>query len=889
MALSEDIAAISAKYFETPPDKIEERKRREPKRRYKPALVRGTKKFQRHVDTSLLWMEQELPALAEWRALALDWLQTQPRSTSIKLAALIKFFDKYITQKKLPTAPATLLSRSVTLPDFYKAACPKSLEGIRYNNFIYEFLQFVLLRDFSMPSDHGTPAISPAFHNPVPRIPMSQAPKRDESVYSPLPYGYIDELRTMIAEGPNFKDWKWAQDPNGYSAESEIIIVGAGWFEVTEAQIDRKDPDCVWRTRLVEGKPQFLMWSPVRWVALLLKLILPLRTFQVRMLDSGESDTWRYEGGRWKLNTHSLAQGNERRPVRQGVFRRTNPLTDGEDVAATLYISTNKTADIASSRSEKGYVLPWVMGGPVHQDAFYWLEKLRNWQEKYNPIKRRTPWSVLDGRFISAKSDVQLAAYPDACFLFRTPENTHKGEGHFPIAATTLPIIWSRVLTELEKRVANRGETHRNGSSIRFVPPIEGKVPNRIATHFPLHSLRVSLVTALALEGRVPFPILQKLVGHSRLLMTLYYTKPGATHIRDILVGAAERLEAGKETSIQNFLLDTEHDQLLQQAICNNASSLTAAMPQHPAARNPAGWMLMHHGLCLVGGNTSELEGNNKIGGCYNGGVNIGTTTAPKHGPVPGGSRNCVRCRWFVTEPHYLPALAAHFNTLAYHFDEARNVCLAREEVLQNLKKHKADIEDKGQPFLHLDAYRQAERIWEGAMKRFSDLAEDTVACYRLIERCKTALDEPNKAGTQLVVAGSVGEVQLFFEETESELLQLAGVCESVEIYPDLDPGKAVFRRSQLLDAVLYRDNLPPMFLLLSEQEQLHLGNAFMRRLAQQMDPTNPALGQREVIRLLDAGFSLSEHFGIDIATLLPATRPVKATLSDRMAIMEEK
>jgi hypothetical protein len=60
----------------------------------------------------------------------------------------------------------------------------------------------------------------------------------------------------------------------------------------------------------------------------------------------------------------------------------------------------------------------------------------------------------------------------------------------------------------------------------------------------------------------VPFPVLQKLVGHSRLLMTLYYTKPGASHIRDVLLGAAERLEANKEASIQNSLLDTEHDEL---------------------------------------------------------------------------------------------------------------------------------------------------------------------------------------------------------------------------------------------------------------------------------------------------------------------------------------
>lgn len=112
----------------------------------------------------------------------------------------------------------------------------------------------------------------------------------------------------------------------------------------------------------------------------------------------------------------------------------------------------------------------------------------------------------------------------------------------------------------------------------------------------------------------MPFPILQKLVGHSRLLMTLYYTKPGATHISDVLLGAAERLEAAKEESIHNFLLDTEHGALLEQAICNSVPSLAAAIPQHPAARNPVGWMPMHHGLCLVGGNTSETEDNSAVG-----------------------------------------------------------------------------------------------------------------------------------------------------------------------------------------------------------------------------------------------------------------------------------
>lgn len=854
---------------------IDKKKTAMPKASTAPALkVKGVT---RQTDATLGWVEREYPQLETWRTLAVDWLKGETRGLTPRFSAVVAFFERYIVQHGLPLDPAVFLARNTVLPDFYRTACPDSLQGIKYNNSIHAFLHFVLLRNFSEAGDDDLPVVSPAFRNPVPRMSKSGLPKRDESVHSPLPYGYIDELRQMLAAGPHFCDWLWTQSGKGV----ELGQGGRGapdWFEVTEDQVDRNDPDCVWRIRKVSpnyrGGQVLEMWSPVRWVALLVKLILPLRTFQVRMLDSGEADTWRYSAGEWTLNPNRLAQGSERRPLQQGVFRRSNPLSDGEESSTVLYINTNKTADIAKPGPEKGYLLPWSLGGPVHQDVFYWLEKLRNWQEKYNPVSRRTSWSELDGRHINAKSDIQLAGYPDACFLFRLPE-VKDGERHLPVRGRGLENCWFALLEVLELRLADRGETHRNGTPIRFLPPPEEQ-NNGLTTLFPLHSLRVSLITALAMEGQVPFPILQKLVGHSRLLMTLYYTKPGATHIRDVLHGAAERLEERKESSIQNFLLDTTHDELLQKAICNSVPSLAAAIPQHPAARNPVGWMPMHHGLCLVGGNTSEREDNGVVGGCYNGGPNLASSSAPKYGPVPGGSRNCVRCRWFVTEPHHLPALAAHFNTLAYHFDEARNACLAREQELQGLKKQKADAEDAGHPFACQGAYRQAERVWESAMKRFSDLAEDLVACWRLIERCKAALDTTQGDGTQLVMVGEVADVRVAFEETESELLQLSGVCESVGVYPDLEPGKAVFRRSQLIDGVLYRDDLPPVFMLLSEQEQLLAGNAFMRRLAQQINPANPVLGQREVIRLMDAGVRLSQHFNMDLASLLHADRPVQ-------------
>ena len=846
------------------------------------SVPRG-KGIKRDTDTSLSWVTQAYPQLEPWRGRAVEWLKGETRRVQARLYALVAFFERYLVQQSLPLDPAAFLARSTVLPDFYRTACPDSGEGINYNNYIHAFLHFVLLREFSEPDDNGQPTVSPAFHNPVPRMSSSGLPRRDESVHSPLPYGYIDELRQMLAAGSHFCDWQWAQTALG-ARIGKGERAGPDWFEVTEEQIDRNDPDCVWRERPTKNGTRLEMWSPVRWVALLVKLILPLRSFQVRMLDSGEADTWRYADGDWALNSGRLAQGNERRPLQQGVFRRSAPLADGEAVPSVLYINTNKTADIAKSGPEKGYILPWSFGGPKHQDVFYWLEKLRNWQEKYNPIHRRTSWMELDGRHIKAKSDLQLAGYPDTCFLFRTPE-TQDGERNLPLSDRLMFSGWFKLLETLEMRLADRGETHRNGTPVRFLPPPEEQ-NNGLTTLFPLHSLRVSLITALALEGQVPFPILQKLVGHSRLLMTLYYTKPGATHIRDVLLGAAERLEAAKETSIQNFLLDTEHGVLLEQAICNSVTSLAAAIPQHPAARNPVGWMPMHHGLCLVGGNTSEAEDSGAVGGCYNGGPNLGSASSPKHGPVLGGSRNCVRCRWFVTAPHHLPALAAHFNTLAYHFDEARNACLARESDLQALKKDKADAEEAGQPFARMEAYRQAERVWESAMKRFSDLAEDLVACWRLVERCKAALEASNGDGMQLVAAGTVCDVQAVFEETESELLQLAGVCENVEFYPDLEPGKAVFRRSQLLDAVLYRDDLPPVFMLLSEDEQLRVGNVFMRHLAMQMNPQNPTLGQREVIRLMDAGVRLSEHFDLDLTSLLPASTRAQAFPLGRQTLL---
>jgi len=847
----------------------------------------------RTYDVELKWVTEMRPELEQWRQYAAAWLASESKGVDMRLKALSTFFDRYLVGNNLPSEPAFLLRRNSIVPDFYLTSCVKGKEGdeisqataVTNNNRISDLIDWVLKNHFSIEDDDGCLMVSPAFRNPIPYRSYSGGWVNRESVHSPLPFGFIEDMRLMLCQGPTFSDWTWAQQALG----GEIGVTkgggdGGDWFSVNEADIDKTDPDCVWRVRqYVAGHRELQMWSPVRWVGLLMKLQIPLRMLQVRMLDSGEADTWRYVNGDWSENKSSMAEGTERRPLAQGLFRRPDHLK-GITSPVILYVNTNKTADQKRSGPAKGYEVPWPSTGPIHQNPFYWAERLRSWQEKYNPITKRTSWSELETKHIPLKSSEQIATYPDACFLFRMRE-LQKEERHLPMTVGAMNPPWFKLLQSLQERLAKNNQFDAGGMPFTFVPPPEQSNGNA-TTYFPMQSLRVSLITALALDGLVPFPILQKLVGHSRLLMTLYYTKMGPAYMVSQLEEGLSRLDAQKAGTIKRFAAEASYEELMKKSVYNSSASLKNAIAEDTGARNPAGWMLLHHGMCVVGGNTSEVEENKKIGGCHNGGPNVGTDLQPKYAPVPGGSRNCVQCRWFMTQAQYLPSLVATFNNNAYHFDEARNRCLVAEEQVQAIRKTKYEAEMAGEPFQQMPEFLELERVFELAMKRFSDLAEKLVATWRLIERCQAVLMDEKAPSNQLIAVGTIGDVTVAFEETESELLQLAGVCEGVEVYPDLEAGKAVFRRSQLLDLALCREGSTPVFMTMSEDEQLACGNAFMRQLAEQASPGNAQVGMRRVVELMDAGEQIGQLLGVDLDKLIPAAnrsakvipiRPVQA------------
>src|SRR5690606_27584430 len=117
---------------------------------------------------------------------------------------------------------------------------------------------------------------------------------------------------------------------------------GGSWFNVNETLIDKNDIDCVWREKILtrdnKQRSIYQIWSPVAAMVLFIKLHLPLRTYQIRMLDSGEADTLRYENGIWINNPHTFALKN----YSKGIFRQFKDNLMGL-VSTGLYISTNKT------------------------------------------------------------------------------------------------------------------------------------------------------------------------------------------------------------------------------------------------------------------------------------------------------------------------------------------------------------------------------------------------------------------------------------------------------------------------------------------------------------------------------------------------------------------
>lgn len=856
---------------------------------------KGKKQDGRSSDLTFSWMLTTLGAeWQQWQELAAEWMAEQTTGINHKQETMARFFESYIAEY-VPYAIGNIdlffkgyqghKCSSEELEKLVKKSRNDSSNIQKGVNYPCDFIEFVIEKVFSEEDDHGN--LVPLVQNPLSKI--KQQGSATETVRNPLPYRYIQDLRQILCPLPDktelavieqnlkddesllpayryrhFKHWTWAQQQTGQGERG-----GDGdWFEVEPELIDKTDPDCVWRTKEVTRKGEKItvhqIWSPVKAMVIFMKLHLPLRTYQVRMLDSGEADTWRYEQGQWVVNTkHDFALGSEKRPFRKGIFRRIHDTMTGL-YSTGLYINTNKTADQNKDELERGYIIPWQ-----NEEVLYWLEKLRNWQEKYNPITMPTDCTTLLRKHTNAKkSNKQLESMGEIAFLFRNA--SAKGEDKFkPINYTATDSFWYQLLLTLENQLAEQGNTLDNGERLKLVVDYPEGTPKHtmLSTLFPLHSLRVSLITAYTMDTQLPLPVISKLLaGHTRLLMTIYYNKITPSVMAEKMDEAHGELDAKSKQSVRNFLKDASMEQIQCKVVYHSDDSIQAAL----ANRNPIGWEERSCGLCLVGGNTVKSDEVSTLGGCWNGGELIASrgTVTSLYNAVPHGPENCIRCRWFITEARYLPALNAHFNQLSYKAHQAANLSVEIEGELEALKDEQFFCEEQGKPFIKHDELQALQRRYEKQQVEADEYAKDWIACFELIQKIIRVEETRNEDDSKdkLIAVGSEQDVShaLKFIETDSELLHLSLLCDDAEFYPDLQDElrktPAIQKRSMQLSRVLMKKGFEPIFMEMDDKQQLIAANAMLRQMAKIADPDDKLEGYRKVANYIEAGEYLTDN-----------------------------
>ena len=387
-------------------------------------------------------------------------------------------------------------------------------------------------------------------------------------------------------------------------------------------------------------------------------------------------------------------------------------------------------------------------------------------------------------------------------------------------------------------------------------------IGSKTATLFPLHSLRVSLITVYVMDGHVPLPVVAKLLaGHSRLIMSLYYVKLTPSVMAAKMQEAHDNLDKHEEKSLRAFLMDADLNQIQAKVAFHDKDSLEAALD----AGNPVGWTALHHGLCLMGANTSQaVEAGKTLGGCWNGGSIINDSKDPRHrvyAPVPHGNpSNCVRCRWFLSSSRYLPALVAHFNQLGYKAFAAANLAADLEGQLEALKDKQFEASSSGQPFVEQNQLAELQRRYETEITEADEFVKDWIATFSLISRIMDIEQQRTESNhqNQLIAVGDQDSVRysLQFTETTSELLHLSLLCEDAEIYFDLKDSlvktPVVQKRAEHLNKILMKQGFDPLFMELDDEQKLIAGNAFMRAMAQMADPDNTLVGYKKVVGYLE-------------------------------------
>ena len=548
------------------------------------------------------------------------------------------------------------------------------------------------------------------------------------------------------------------------------------------------------------------MFNPVPSYLYLTMLEVPIRKIQAQMLDSGEGDVIEFCNGEWMPSTSVHARFWERQGaslINRGVLTQ----LEGVD-GAGFYINTNKTQDIKVGHGEhSGYTIPWY-----NQELVSHLQALRDFQAKYNPVKKPKAYRDIDKSFLlndGRPSEAVLNKIPDRFYLFRNPSSP---DPESPVSSNVLHRYFLEIMQEVEKRL------HAQGEDIKIITKVNDKTGQPERSIYTPHGLRVAGLTAMA-ENGVPIEVLSKIVaGHASILMTLHYIVHSDRKVSEVLSSARKEIESQAKLGLKEWLKDAAFEDAKRYLHANNDQALVQLLDNVDAAFTSSN----SYGVCPYAGTR-----------CHDGGDEIKKatkTTQAKYGPVRGGKSNCVMCRHFVTGKEWAIELWLHTNKL---FELIHHLSVEvdeyREQKKTLTKKRYEFTKQKQQhliPITLLDDIKSLDFVIEEKSEALNDAIYSAHASYNIYQGIKN-LDEGqhlarlndnrNPSSAALI---DKNESEGVCVETSRFAAQHLLVSAS-RLYPQFKDSRVELERNQFIDQVYANASVVPIGLSpMSNQEK---------------------------------------------------------------------
>lgn len=623
-------------------------------------------------DPTFAWVTAREPAMEPWRAALAEWVRgvVHPAPAMQHGRALVRYLWQHPTAARDPeTFCRAGHAVPVTLASFLERPDSRSNEAAKTHNGLYRFFDWLLHDRPSGPLADGRGT----YGNPLSRKTLTAGPGRTHRKAMPL--ALLDAMADVLTGD----DHAW---PKTLSEDWITDVHGAR------------------------------VWCPARAVALLIKVRLPLRTVEVRFLESGEGDVERLTPQGWVTNPTPYCTGGRGPAPRRGFLRRLASAgeggTSGSD-QTLFFINTSKGYDRLRHPYHPGRVLPWPQ--PEVARA---VQALEAWQERHNPVEP-VRWATLKDERVS-KDPAAYARHPDAWFLFRDPSGEDRAA---PISDDRLRSMWLALMDETERRM-------KEGRYPALAAAIPRLISGRTATGLPhraiydLHTMRVTYTTALH-EANVAPAVISRCLGHANERMTAHYYAPSETTLAAALTEAEARLRESRPANLAACEVPGTEPVWLpaRRAVGSVPFEEEGAMAAVAGLPNHVGW-----GLCPVAGRRCQ------VGGPVN--------AAGVHGPAAGGADRCLGCRFFGATPAHLPGLLDRLNGLSLAFGRCITTYWRREFAARQFEDGWNAEGGASTPAAH-EAHQRARQRADVALGELIALQPTWEAAFALATRCRAA------------------------------------------------------------------------------------------------------------------------------------------------------